>query len=412
MSDDTGRGAGDNHGGRVPGRGNEPGRARGRGRGRGGPRGRGGRSSRNSHTRIKTIFNGNTEAMNGNVFQCYGESPDKQQFTKTIEALAGYINTTMDFPKDVASICKKMQLDTVLEPVDLNEEEAKSATKRLIWKTKVQTFVRRTDAQEKNCQSIHAVIWGQCSTAMKNKLQSLPEFANKNDTCDCVWILEEIKAITLRFEGTRYIFLSLDDARTAYYSYVQPKTQSLPDYLRHFQSLVDVLEHYNASVGEDQAFLDKAGILIDESEPDGTEGNYLELKLLYNLKKAAAARNRSLALSFMKRADKTRYGTLWTDLENQYTRGTDQYPKDLTAAYNMLLNYRRQSNGNERQRQRLFTEGEQDEDVQTEMSFLQNQTAVMGTDGVTHERVKCFSCNRKGHYANECPDDVEVEQGV
>ena len=202
---------------------------------------------------------------------------------------------------------------------------------------------------------------------MKNKLQSLPEFTSKNDTCDCVWILEEIKAITLRFEGTRYIFLSLDDARTAYYSYMQPKTQSLPDYLRHFQSLVDVLEHYNASVGEYQAFLDKAGVLIDESKPDGTEENYAELILNYNLKKAVAARNRSLALSFLKRADKSRYGTLWTDLENHYTRGTDQYPKDLTAAYNMLLNYRRQHNGSERQRLRPSTEGEQDGDVQTEM---------------------------------------------
>ena len=141
--------------------------------------------------------------MKENVFQCYGEFPNKQQFTKTIEALAGYTSTTMDFPKDVASICKKMELDTVQEPVDLTEEEAKSATKKLIWKTKVQTYVRRTEAQEKNCQSIYAVIWGQCSTAMKDKLQSLPEFENKNDRCDCVWLLKEIKAITLRFEGTR-----------------------------------------------------------------------------------------------------------------------------------------------------------------------------------------------------------------
>ena len=109
---------------------------------------------------------------------------------------------------------------------------------------------------------------------MKNKLQSLNEYDIKSDKCDCVWLLKEIKAITLRFEGTRYIFLSLDDARTAYYSYVQPKTQSLADYLRHFQSLVDVLEHYNASVGEDKAFLDKAGVLLDEMEPDVSEPNY------------------------------------------------------------------------------------------------------------------------------------------
>ena len=104
--------------------------------------------------------------------------------------------------------------------------------------------------------------------------------------------------------------------------------------------MVDVLEHYNASVGEDTAFLDKAGILMEDEEPDVKDTNYSELRLKYNLKKALTARNRSLALSFLKRADKARYGSLWTELDNQYKRGTDQYPKDLTAAYNMLLNYR------------------------------------------------------------------------
>ena len=75
--------------------------------------------------------------MKDNIFQCYGESPNKQQFTKTIEALTGYISTTMEFPKDVASIYKEMELDTVQEPVDITKKEAKSAPKKLIWKTKV-----------------------------------------------------------------------------------------------------------------------------------------------------------------------------------------------------------------------------------------------------------------------------------
>ena len=207
--------------------------------------------------------------------------------------------------------------------------------------------------------------------------------------------------------------MSLDDARTEYYGYTQPSTQSLADYLRHFQSLVDVLEHYNASVGEDKAFLDKAGILMEDEEPDVKDSNYSELRLKYNLKKALTARNRSLALSFLKRADKARYGSLWTELENQYTRGTDQYPKDLTAAYNMLLNYRKQySSTNRRHRDRITDEAGSGENYQTEMSFLQSQEIVAGTDGVIHERTKCFNCNKKGHYSGECPDDVEVEQGV
>ena len=124
--------------------------------------------------------------MQGNVFQGYDESPDKQQFTKTLEALSTYISTHMDFPKDVASICKKMKRDIIQETCDLTEEELKSATKKMIWKTIVHSCVRRIEAQEKNFESIFAIIWGQCSTSMKNKLQSLDGYLEGSDTYDCV----------------------------------------------------------------------------------------------------------------------------------------------------------------------------------------------------------------------------------
>ena len=87
----------------------------------------------------------------------------------------------------------------IAESVDLSNEEKKSETKKLIWKTKVQSYVRRMEAQERNCQSIYAVIWGQCSTQMKKNIQSLGSYDTKSNKFDCVWILKEIKAVTLRF---------------------------------------------------------------------------------------------------------------------------------------------------------------------------------------------------------------------
>ena len=70
--------------------------------------------------------------------------------------------------------------------------------------------------------------------------------------------------------------------------------------MMHFQSLIDVLEHYNATIGEDEDFLDKTGILMEEVESDRTEPDYYDLKSKYNLKKALIARNRSITVSFLK----------------------------------------------------------------------------------------------------------------
>lgn len=79
----------------------------------------------------------------------------------------------------------------------------------------------------------------------------------------------------------------------------------------------------------------------DEDAPDPlNQRDYATAVEEYTKKLTRAARNRTLALAFLKGADRKLYGMLWIELENQYTRQHDQYPADLTAAYNMLLNYK------------------------------------------------------------------------
>lgn len=184
------------------------GRGRERGRGR---YGRGGRNPESVRARVATpTFKGNTPDMNGHVFQCHNEAANASQFLKTIEALSEYINKNLNFPKDIASLCEDHSVSEIIEPKDLVNEEEKSKTKTLIWETKVKAYVKRCDEQEKNLRAIFSTVWGQCSTAMQSKLQSLDGYNEKKTECDCSWILKEIKGITHRFEGTRYVFLSIN----------------------------------------------------------------------------------------------------------------------------------------------------------------------------------------------------------
>jgi hypothetical protein len=237
--------------------------------------------------------------MKGNVFQCHGESTNKQQFLKTVGVLEEHINKTFTYPQDVASVCRNFELLALTQPPNLTKEEYDGDMgKRMIWQTTMKSYMKRTDMMESNVRGIYAIVWGQCSPMMQSKLESLDDYETKSNECDCVWILKEIQGITHRFEGTRNVFISLDDAWTSYYTYQQSANQSLHEYLKDYQSLVQVLEHYGAAIGAEGPYIEAVKDQIKEKAPSGlTEEEYHKRAI-------AAAKQQSVAIGFLKRADK------------------------------------------------------------------------------------------------------------
>jgi hypothetical protein len=104
---------------------------------------------------------------------------------------------------------------------------------------------------------------------MQSKLESLDNFGPKSDACDCVWLLQEIQGITHRFEGTRNVFISLDDAWSSYYGYRQGHNQTLHENLKDHQGLVQVLEHYGAALGAEGPYKESVKAQVKADAPDG-----------------------------------------------------------------------------------------------------------------------------------------------
>jgi len=95
------------------------------------------------------------------------------------------------------------------------------------------------------------------------------------------------------------------------------------------------------------------------------------------LDKETDARNRTVAILFLKGADRRIYGNLLTDLENQFSRGVNQYPDDLVVAYNLLLSHKenKPTNNNGGGRNDVVRE---DEHV-SGMTFVQHAEIIVGT---------------------------------
>jgi len=151
--------------------------------------------------------------------------------------------------------------------------------------------------------------------------------------------------------------------------------------------LVGVLEHYDGAIGKDPGLLDATAAVLANTD-DAT-------------KRLKIARDRTLALAFLEQADRRRFGTLWADLENQFSQANNQYPIDLTAAYSLLVNFKPPKREEPRRNTRSQEAAVEEEDG---MTFVQSCEVIAGADGVTHTGVTCFRWEHKGHYADKCLD--------
>lgn len=353
------------------------------------------------------LFKGSTAGMNGHVFESYEERGDRTQFPKTLEALGEYAAKNLKFPEDLRSMfSESMSAPHIPDVPDIDEFES-TKKEMTLWEAALKSYTRRSEALTSNLTTLYSVIWGQCSEAMRNKIKSIDDFVFKNGANNCIWLLNNIKGVTHQFDTKRNIFLSLLDARKHFYSCKQSPQQTNSEYLDVFNSNVNVLEYYKASVGESY-------LLVDD------EHGTLDIPARKKI-----ARDMSIAMAFLAGADPARYNSLRSDLANQQIRGNDQYPKDMTSAYSLLVNYHGPTtsrNGH----QNLTNNDPKPNPTTTEHptipsnigphTFVQSATVsatpniITGTDGATHSGITCFSCNANGHYASSCPSAVSLVQ--
>jgi hypothetical protein len=97
----------------------------------------------------------------------------------------------------------------------------------------------------------------------------------------------------------------------------------------------------------------------------------------------------------MKNSNQGKYGSLMTSLTTQFSMGTNQYPKDVVAAVDILTNHwlDKKELKNNNQRNKNWNDDNTASTITTQSSF--NQEAL--------KKATCYCCGKKGHYSNKCP---------
>ena len=350
-----------------------------------------------------TKFQGGKEELDGNYFNCtgYGQS---DRFVKTVAKIADLVGqdykgggitrtevmtqtaVTIEMPVrprvtvmygDDGAEVRRIQPDT------LDVSDYQSAKKLADYQVLNQT---------ENRHKVFSLVWQQCTESMHAKIKSHRDYQVIEENLDGIDLLRVIKLICFNIEDEKYAPQKVHETKSSFYTLKQGK-DSDQVYQTKFLNTVQVIEKCGASLGEDP--LTRAMVCKDLNYSITTTNVAKKAEI------TKTVRDYTLGTALLLGADPERYSSMIRGLKNASLTGRDEWPKNVTEAYNYLSKWESEDVG--RQRARDY------------------EGVAFTNDGKTsgpqpwHAKMTCRTCNKKGHIASFCDDekvsDTNVQDG-
>ena len=286
------------------------------------------KDSKRNHNRFKGTsrrdgpqpvkFEGKCENLKGFIYDCLS-SRMADMYVRTTLEIADYVGANYKHGGDIRQAILTLTPPVVAAPPDPVDQA--SATQMYLWQQKCQAYVRREQTYISNVQQTFSIVLGQCTQAMKDRLNALPGFEQIERKSDAISLLREIKTISFDYESEKYPQLALIESLKRFYSMTQHPNMTNQQYLEKFKNCIDVLEHCGGQVGAHPG-----PMLIRLEENGHNPENFTPAQFMEAYE---TVREEHIAMCFMHGSDKQRFGSLMQDHENSFIEGHDRFPKAM-----------------------------------------------------------------------------------
>ena len=187
---------------------------------------RGNRNSRSGNNN-DTHFTGATSGLEGCTFGIHDGYTGAKKYSDNIKQLKIY--AFRNFTTDLGTLFGKSPAMPSVEKPTITDEQKKDTAEVELHKLELKEYmeVKRKMAQE--VKKMYAVIFGQCTEAMLNKVKASEDYEEMNDEGNAVWLLTKIRKITYLSDEKEDPFVSTVGSASRLYKLVQER-ESLINY--------------------------------------------------------------------------------------------------------------------------------------------------------------------------------------
>jgi hypothetical protein len=336
-------------------------------------------------------FSGGKSELDGNYFDCsgYGQS---NRFMKTVQKIADHIGqeykgggiTRTEVMTQTKEVISAPRRPTAIPPDPMDVSDYQSAKKIMDYKVQNQI---------ENRQKIFSLVWQQCTEALHAKIKAHRGYLTMERDLDGIELLRVIKLICFNIEDEKYSPQKVHETKAAFYALRQGR-DSDQNYQQKFMNTVEVIEQCGASLGEDPLIR----ILVCKNL--GYDTGTLDTTEIAEITKVV--RDYTLGTALILGADPTRYSGMIRGLKNASLAGRDEWPKNVTEAYNYLSKWEgEEANPNsirDHEALQFQTEGEGEPPERKPQPW--------------HSKMTCRQCDKVGHIAYFCKAKVKASSNT
>ena len=332
----------------------------------------------------KPKFKGETEGMNGFVFQTSEEVKDPTGFVRTLEALERFSNK--NYKTDLSTIFHQPKGTIPVIPRPDKPGDTADAYDKEAFTIKVKYHIAEEKQSLVEMKALWSVVWGQCSTTLISKLLDEKDLTEWKDSGNVVELLQAIKRISMKYTVRTNPEINLHKHLAFFYSYCQREHDDIHKYFELFKLMTDGIKNFGGNLGRHDLYIrrimEKEKLIQSSSSQDEFAAAYEKLSKDERLAIMNAAESKSLAIAFLMGGRPDQYGELILTLQNQYLLKNDLFPNNLTEAYNLMANFLTNSNSYiepvqsaQKLNKSVYSLG---------LSFLQ-RTAIESSDDESHD---------------------------